>query len=79
MEIKDRVSQNPGRIKLIKSDGTEEICQVALCDNATELGTPLNKEFFDTYKQEILENIALLGENVTCTMENGVLYITLKQ
>ncbi len=79
MELKNRVSRFPGRVKITKSDGTVEFCTITMADEATEVGTPLNKETLEGFKEDILEEVALLSDDVTCTLDGTTLYITLKQ
>ena len=70
MEFINRVSTAKGRIKLTKSDGTEEICTVQLCDDANPQGTPLNKQTFDDFKEDILNTVSKLN-SITETLVYG--------
>lgn len=42
--MKDRVPQDPGRVKITKSDGSVEYVTIERADNPTQEGTPLNKK-----------------------------------
>lgn len=44
----DRVSKNPGRYKITKSDGSVEYVTIERADNPTVDGTPLNAATFNT-------------------------------
>jgi hypothetical protein len=47
--MKDRVPQNPGRVKITHADGTSEYVTLERADNPTQIGTPLNKNtLFDS-------------------------------
>nr|DAW07865.1 MAG TPA: hypothetical protein [Caudoviricetes sp.] len=47
--MKDRVPQNPGRMKITHADGTSEYVTLERADNPTQIGTPLNKNtLFDS-------------------------------
>ena len=47
--MKDRVPQNPGRMKITHADGTSEYVTLERADNPTQVGTPLNKNtLFDS-------------------------------
>jgi hypothetical protein len=47
--MKDRVPQNPGRVKITHADGTSEYVTLERADNPTQIGTPLNKKtLFDS-------------------------------
>nr|DAF76544.1 MAG TPA: hypothetical protein [Caudoviricetes sp.] len=41
--MKDRISENPGRVKVTEEDGTSKYVTVERADNPTEEGTPLNR------------------------------------
>ncbi len=41
--MKDRIPTLPGRMKIIRSDGTTEYVTMERADEPTEVGTPLNK------------------------------------
>lgn len=61
MEFKDRVAKYPGRIALkkVSTNATtgQEIYDVALADEATEQGTPLNKQTLDAFKEDIIDSV----------------------
>lgn len=47
--MKDRVPQNPGRMKFTLEDGTSMYATMERADNPTQVGTPLNKNtLFDS-------------------------------
>ena len=58
MEFTDRVSSSNGTIKLTHSDGTVELCKIALNDSATTQGTPLNAETFRQFREDIMNAVA---------------------
>jgi len=78
MKLQNRISRFPGRVKITKSDGTVEFCTITMADEATEVGTPLNKQTLEGLKEEILQEVTLLNDDVTCTLDGTTLYITLK-
>lgn len=41
--MKDRISENPGRVKVTEEDGTSKYVTVERADDPTEEGTPLNR------------------------------------
>ena len=48
IEVKDRVSTYPGRVKLTKMDGSSEYVTLERADSPTQEGTPINKALFDS-------------------------------
>lgn len=63
MEFKDRMSGNPGRIKLKNiSTGVETTYDVILDDSPTEEGTALNANTLSTLKREILSETQGINE-----------------
>lgn len=55
MELKDRKSKYPGRVKIKNlSNSVESICELTLLDEPIENGTPLNKATLEALKEDIL-------------------------
>lgn len=75
MEFKDRVAENPNRIKLTYEDGGASVyANVELADNPIEEGTPLNKNTFDKLQKEL--NAYVVGNVlITSTNENPSTYL----
>lgn len=75
MEFKDRVAENPNRIKLTYEDGGASVyANVELADNPIEKGTPLNKNTFDELQKEL--NAYVVGNVlITSTSENPSTYL----
>lgn len=48
IEVKDRVSTYPGRVKLTRADGSSEYVTLERADSPTQEGTPINKALFDS-------------------------------
>ena len=53
IEVKDRVSTYPGRVKLTKMDGSSEYVTLERADSPTQEGTPLNKALFDSIATDL--------------------------
>lgn len=53
INVVDRVSTYPGRVKLTKSNGTTEYVTWERADEPTVAGTPINKALFDSIKADI--------------------------
>lgn len=64
IEVKDRVSTYPGRVKLTKSNGTSEYVTMERADAPTQEGTPINKELFDSIKADLDDKLSKLGGTV---------------
>lgn len=48
IEVEDRVSTYPGRVKLTRTDGSSEYVTLERADSPTQEGTPINKALFDS-------------------------------
>lgn len=53
IEVKDRVSTYPGRVKLTRTDGSSEYVTLERADSPTQEGTPLNKALFDSIATDL--------------------------
>lgn len=53
INVVDRVSTYPGRVKLTRSDGTVEYVTWERADEPTVEGTPINKALFDSIKKDL--------------------------
>ena len=53
INVVDRVSTYPGRVKLTRADGTVEYVTWERADQPTVVGTPINKALFDSIKADI--------------------------
>ena len=53
INVVDRVSTYPGRVKLTRADGTVEYVTWERADEPTVAGTPINKALFDSIKADI--------------------------
>ena len=68
IEVKDRVSTYPGRMKLTRADGTSEYVTLERADAPTQEGTPINKELFDSIKTDIADKFSKLGGSINGNM-----------
>lgn len=59
--VNDRVSTYPGRVKLIKADGSFEYVTLERADAPTQEGTPINKALFDSIKADLDDKVSVLG------------------
>lgn len=58
MEFKDRQASYPGRVTLRNvSTGATATYDVTMADGAGEQGTPLNKQTFDSFKEDVLNQV----------------------
>ncbi len=58
MEFRNRQTTTPGRVKLKNvSTNAETIYDISMADNPTEAGTPLNKQTFDTFREDLLDEV----------------------
>lgn len=64
ISVKDRVPTYPGRMKLIRADGTFEYVTLERADAPTTEGTPINKALFDSIAADLNDKISKLGGNV---------------
>ena len=53
IEVKDRVSTYPGRVKLTRTDGSSEYVTLERADSPTQEGTPINKALFDSIATDL--------------------------
>ena len=72
IDVKDRVSTYPGRMKLTRADGTYEYVTLERADAPTQEGTPINKVLFDSIKNDIDDKVSILGGsmNGNLTIQN---------
>ena len=68
IEVKDRVSTYPGRMKLTRADGTSEYVTLERADAPTQEGTPINKVLFDSIKSDIDDKFSKLGGSINGNM-----------
>ena len=61
IDVKDRVSTYPGRVKLTKQDGSSEYVTLERADAPTQEGTPINKALFDSILADLNDKLSLLG------------------
>ncbi len=61
INVKDRVSTYPGRMKLTKANGSSEYVTLERADAPTEEGTPINKALFDSIKADLDDKYTKLG------------------
>ena len=74
INVVDRVSTYPGRVKLTRADGTIEYVTWERADEPTVPGTPINKALFDSIKADIglSANITLyVSKSGSDTLGNG--------
>lgn len=72
IDVKDRVSTYPGRVKLTKTNGTSEYVTLERADAPTQDGTPINKALFDSIEVDIDGKVSKLGDtmNGNLTIQN---------
>ena len=62
MEFKDRSPQYPGRVRLTPVSGQNNVYDMTLEDGAGTTtypaGTPLNKQTFDQFREDLLDLMA---------------------
>ena len=61
IEVKDRVSTYPGRMKMTKANGSSEYVTLERADAPTQEGTPINKALFDSIKADVDDKFSKLG------------------
>ena len=61
IEVKDRVSTYPGRVKLTKANGSSEYVTLERADAPTQEGTPINKALFDSIEADLADKFSVLG------------------
>ena len=64
IDVKDRVSTYPGRMKLTKENGSSEYVTLERADAPTQEGTPINKALFDSIKADIDDKFPILGGSI---------------
>lgn len=64
IDVKDRVSTYPGRVKLTKTNGSTEYVTLERADAPTQEGTPINKALFDSIKTDVDGKVSKLGDNM---------------
>lgn len=72
IDVKDRVSTYPGRVKLTKTNGSTEYVTLERADAPTQEGTPINKALFDSIKTDVDGKVSKLGDsmNGNLTIQN---------
>ena len=72
IDVKDRVSTYPGRVKMTKVDGSSEYVTLQRADSPTQEGTPLNKVLFDSIEEDLNSRVSKLGDsmNGNLTIQN---------
>lgn len=55
IEVIDRVPSRPGRYLMIMPDGSTQYVTLTRADEPTVVGTPINKELFDSIREDITE------------------------
>ena len=72
IDVKDRVSTYPGRVKLTKTNGSSEYVTLERADAPTQEGTPINKALFDSIEDDINGKVSKLGDsmNGNLTIQN---------
>lgn len=61
IDVKDRVSTYPGRVKLTKNNGSSEYVTLERADAPTQEGTPINRELFESIKADLNDKFSKLG------------------
>lgn len=64
IEVKDRVSTYPGRVKLTRTGGSSEYVTLERADAPTQEGTPINKVLFDSIKADMDDKLSKLGGSI---------------
>lgn len=72
IDVKDRVSTYPGRVKLTKTNGSSEYVTLERADAPTQEGTPINRELFESIKADLNDKFSKLGGslNGNVTIQN---------
>lgn len=72
IDVKDRVPTYPGRVKLIKADGTFEYVILERADAPTQEGTPINRALFESINADVSGKVSKLGDtmNGNLTIQN---------
>lgn len=61
IDVKDRVSTYPGRMKLTRADDSVEYVTLERADAPTQEGTPINKALFDSIEADLADKFSKLG------------------
>lgn len=83
INVVDRVSTYPGRVKITKADGTSEYVTWERADEPTVAGTPINKALFDSIAADIglsADITVYVSKSGSDTLGNGSLsnpYLTI--
>jgi hypothetical protein len=64
IDVKDRVSTYPGRMKLTRANGSSEYVTLERADAPTQEGTPINKALFDSIEADIADKFPILGGSI---------------
>ena len=64
IDVKDRVSTYPGRVKLTKTNGSSEYVTLERADAPTQDGTPINKVLFDSIQVDLDDKISRRGDSM---------------
>lgn len=64
IDVKDRVSTYPGRVKLTRANGSSEYVTLERADAPTQEGTPINKVLFDGIKDDLNGKVSKLGDSM---------------
>lgn len=72
IDVKDRVSTYPGRVKLTRANGSSEYVTLERADAPTQEGTPINRELFESIKADLNDKFSKLGGslNGNVTIQN---------
>lgn len=70
--VSDRASTYPGRVKIIRADGSVEYVTLERADAPTQEGTPINKALFDSIEVDLSGKVSKLGDsmNGNLTIQN---------
>lgn len=68
IDVKDRVSTYPGRMKLTRADGSVEYVTLERADAPTQEGTPINKALFDSIEADLADKFSKLGGSINGNM-----------
>lgn len=64
IDVKDRVSTYPGRVKLTRSNGSSEYVTLERADAPTQEGTPINQALFNSILVDIEGKVSKLGDSM---------------
>lgn len=63
IQVKDRASTYPGRVKLTPVSGETNIYDMERADAPTEEGTPINKKLFDSKADALTKDVTIYVDN----------------